>query len=56
MVGIGQFLQLMAAVHQGVVIDLSGTGLEEVKDNLSVLRVVFVPRIVKSFTGACHRY
>jgi hypothetical protein len=53
--GLGQFLNLVRAVHQWVVIELLGADGHHMQNNLGILRVIFVPGIVQRFSGASQR-
>lgn len=47
-------LQIMKLVDQRIMMMLSNASLEQMEQNLSVLRVILVPGIMHCFAGAGH--
>jgi hypothetical protein len=54
-VGLGQFLRVIGAVDHRIVPDLAQPGLEQVQNDLRILGIVLVPRVVHRLAGAGQR-
>lgn len=56
MMGLRQLLRVVGAAHQRIIPGLTQTSLEQVQDNLRILRIVFILGVVHRLASAGQRH
>jgi hypothetical protein len=52
---LGEFLEIVRAMHQRIVIPLGHAGFEQMQQNLRVFGVVLILGVVEGISRSCHR-